>query len=122
MESKCVKTTSSLGNIKRAQNNPQWIKKIKIGKIQKVKKMIKLGDLSGNRFSLAIRFIEGEDQGEIIGANDEEIKQNVDNIATNGFLNYFGMQRFGCFNIMTHTIGKEAIKQNWKEVIGRLGW
>ncbi|CAI2361379.1 unnamed protein product [Moneuplotes crassus] len=99
----------NLGNIKRAQTNPQWIRKIKIGNIQKVKKLIKLGDLSGNRFSLAIRFIEG--------VTDEEIKQNVENISTNGFLNYFGMQRFGCFNIMTHTIGKEAIKQNWKEVI-----
>jgi len=49
----------SLGNIKRAQTNPGWMKKVKIGKIQKVKKAIKLGDLGGNRFSIAIRFIEG---------------------------------------------------------------
>lgn len=82
--------------------------------------MIKLGDLSGNRFSLAIRFIEGSVKNLYLGATDEEIKQNVENLGENGFLNYFGMQRFGCFNIMTHTIGKEAIKQNWKEVISKL--
>ena len=50
----------SLGNLKRAQADPAWMKKIKIGKIEKVNKTMKLGDLSGNRFSLAIRFIEGE--------------------------------------------------------------
>jgi tRNA(Glu) U13 pseudouridine synthase TruD len=36
-----------------------WIKKIKLGKLSKVKTEMKLGDLSGNRFSIAIRFIEG---------------------------------------------------------------
>ena len=55
-----------------------------------------------------------------LGVTNEEIKENVDNIANNGFINYFGLQRFGCFNIMTHIIGKEAIKQNWKEVISNI--
>ena len=62
-----------------------------------------------NRFSLALRFIEG--------VTNEQIHENVESIKSKGFINYFGMQRFGWFNIMTHTIGKEVIKQNWKEVI-----
>ena len=86
-----------------------WLKKVTIGNIQKTNQSMKLGDLQGNRFSVALRFIEG--------ASDEDIKVNVDNLKQFGFINYFGMQRFGCFNIMTHTIGKEVIKQNWKEVV-----
>jgi len=54
-----------------------------------------------------------------LGATNEQIKENVEKISENGFLNYFGMQRFGCFNIMTQDVGKEAIKQNWKKVIGK---
>lgn len=37
-----------------------------------------------------------------------------------GFINYFGMQRFGRGNIRTHTIGIEVLKKNWKGVVETL--
>ena len=102
-------TFGNIGNIIRAQKDRNWLKKVRIGNLEKWPNAIKLGNLSGNRFSLALRFIEG--------VTDEQIQENVERMNANGFINYFGMQRFGWFNIMTHTIGKEVIKQQWKEVI-----
>ena len=40
--------------------------------------------LKGNRFSVALRFIDRN-------TPDSDIKRNVENVKTNGFVNYFGM-------------------------------
>lgn len=66
--------------------------------------------LRGNRFSVALRFIPAD-------VSDEKIAQNVENLKQNGFINYFGMQRFGTYNVRTHEIGREALKQNWIKVV-----
>jgi len=34
---------------------------------------------------------------------------DVENLKANGFINYFGMQRFGTYNVRTHEIGKENL-------------
>ena len=111
----CQYVTVTHGNYKnlvKATKDRNWLKKVRIGQIEQTHDLLKLGMLAGNRFSIALRFIKD--------ATDEEIKQNVHNIIEKGFINYFGMQRFGSYNIMTHTIGKEVIKENWKEVISML--
>ena len=41
-------------------------------------------------------------------------------VQKDGFINYFGMQRFGSYNIHTHEIGRQVIKQNWIKVIEML--
>jgi tRNA pseudouridine13 synthase len=69
-----------------------------------------LGDLSGNRFSVALRFIER-------AIPDETLRQKVNLISKHGFINYFGMQRFGSYNIHTHEIGRECLRQNWGKVV-----
>jgi TruD family tRNA pseudouridine synthase len=63
---------------------------------------IKLGDLSGNRFKIVIR--------ELSEQNDQIINEAVESLKENGFINYFGLQRFGnCSQIPTHHIGKLAL-------------
>jgi tRNA(Glu) U13 pseudouridine synthase TruD len=42
---------------------------------------------------------------------------DVENLRLRGFINYFGMQRFGTYNVRTHEIGIECLKQNWIKVI-----
>ncbi len=60
---------------------------------------LKLGDLFGNRFKIVIR--ECDEQDESL------IKSGIDSLKNNGFINYFGLQRFGnCAEIPTHSIGK----------------
>ena len=41
----------------------------------------------------------------------------MNQIKENGFINYFGLQRFGSFTIKSHQIGVQVIMENWEEVI-----
>jgi tRNA pseudouridine13 synthase len=38
-------------------------------------------------------------------------------LKANGFINYYGMQRFGTGSISTHTVGQHVLKGDWKEAI-----
>lgn len=68
---------------------------------------LQLGDLKGNRFQIALRNVT---------APDENIKESIEAIKTNGFINYFGLQRFGnCMTVPTFEVGKAMLKKNWKE-------
>ena len=81
-----------------------------MGSFERVFKPLKLGALKGNRFSVALRFINHD-----IG--DAQIRANVQSVRNQGFINYFGMQRFGSYNIRSHQIGRECLLQNWRKVI-----
>ncbi|XP_068212996.1 pseudouridylate synthase 7 homolog isoform X2 [Palaemon carinicauda] len=68
----------------------------------------KLGQLRGNRFQIVLREVKGE---------DDVILSSVESLKTNGFINYFGSQRFGTTAVSTHTIGRELLKCNWEKAI-----
>ena len=68
-----------------------------------------MGDLKGNHFTIALRDIHGSDQ---------VIATAVENLRQNGFINYFGQQRFGTASVKTSDIGLALIKSQWMEAIG----
>lgn len=68
---------------------------------------LKLGMLRGNRFRIVIRKVT---------ASEEEIKTSMENFRENGFINYFGLQRFGnCAEVPTYKVGIEILKNDWKK-------
>lgn len=69
---------------------------------------LKLGQLKGNRFQIVLRQI----------IDDEEIIiESLKNIQEKGFLNYYGLQRFGnSATIPTYEIGIAILKLQWKDV------
>ncbi|QLG70666.1 hypothetical protein HG535_0A06080 [Zygotorulaspora mrakii] len=76
-------------------------------------KSLNLGDLKGNEFVIVIRDVK-------LNANTQEslksiLEKGTASLAKNGFVNYFGMQRFGTFSISTHTVGKELLLENWEK-------
>lgn len=93
----------------RIQKYRDWDQKLKLGSFERVWSPVHLGQLKGNRFSVALRFISRD-------LTNEQISQNVNRVVENGFINYFGMQRFGSYSVRTHELGKEILNQNWKEV------
>lgn len=90
-----------------AMKNRTWNRNVEIGNFSFEDNELRLGLLKGNQFSVVLRFLEGHE-----GLDIDDI---INKLKVNGFINYFGMQRFGVCSIPTHLIGKHVIKKMWKE-------
>lgn len=74
-------------------------------------KRIDLGMLRGNKFTIVIRNIEG---------NEEDIRKKIDDFRLSlaqGVPNYFGEQRFGGYREITHVVGKLLLQNRTEEAI-----
>ena len=68
---------------------------------------LKLGDLKGNRFKIAIRQIT---------VDPSVAEESLNSMKENGFINYYGLQRFGnCSTVPTYSVGIQLLKGNFKE-------
>ncbi|KAF1329839.1 tRNA pseudouridine synthase d, partial [Globisporangium splendens] len=83
-----------------------------VGNAKYVPNKLNLGDLQGNQFSLAIRSLPGDDV-----VSDAHIHDAVASWVSLGFINYFGLQRFGTKSIPTHEIGRAILKRDYKLVV-----
>lgn len=71
--------------------------------------MLRLGDLVGNRFEIAIEYIE--DMRDLIGSIHSEVAD------AGGFPNFYGIQRFGSLRTNTHKIGRSIVKGFYEEAV-----
>ncbi|KAJ3391370.1 hypothetical protein HDU84_006115 [Entophlyctis sp. JEL0112] len=91
---------------------------IRIGNFKYVKDRVNLGDLLGNFFAITLRdvsFIGGCD-----GSPDDIpdiLEASLKSLQTNGFINYYGMQRFGTRSISTHQVGLAMLTGSWKTAV-----
>ncbi|KAG9396793.1 Pseudouridine synthase, TruD [Carpediemonas membranifera] len=67
-----------------------------------------LGDLSGNRFDLILRDLEGD---------SEDIASACKSLAERGFVNYFGLQRFSTTKIPTHQVGAHLWRRDFEAAL-----
>mmetsp|Transcript_7628 Transcript_7628/g.11309 ORF Transcript_7628/g.11309 Transcript_7628/m.11309 type:complete len:619 (-) Transcript_7628:49-1905(-) len=81
---------------------------VRFGDFTYVSEAIKLGNLRGNRFEIVLRDVK--EPASRVEAACLALKNS-------GFINYFGLQRFGKGGTGSHLIGREVIKGNWKEVV-----
>lgn len=80
---------------------------IKIGNFEYLAHHLRLGDLKGNHFKILLR--------DVIADSDESIGNAVQSLESSGFINYFGLQRFGSYQVSTHSIGKSILQNRWVE-------
>lgn len=74
-----------------------------------------LGDLSGNEFTIVLRDCHAQSTSRDLNdssAFQQTVSSAVDALKASGFLNYFGLQRFGSFSITTDEIGKFMLQGN----------
>ncbi|XP_008310467.1 pseudouridylate synthase 7 homolog isoform X1 [Cynoglossus semilaevis] len=81
---------------------------LKVGNFCYKNHPLKLGELQGNNFTVVIRNISG---------TDEQVHQAMTSLKQTGFINYFGMQRFGTTAVPTQQVGKAILKNDWKQVV-----
>ena len=83
--------------------------KVKVGNFKFDKQPLKLGELSGNRFQVALRSVKGE---------ESLMNESLKCISDQGFINYYGMQRFGnCITVPTFEVGKALLRSDFKEAV-----
>uniref|UniRef100_A0A4W5MPE7 Pseudouridylate synthase 7 homolog n=1 Tax=Hucho hucho TaxID=62062 RepID=A0A4W5MPE7_9TELE len=95
-------TAERLSHLNKCLNN------FKLGNFCYKKHPLKLGELQGNHFTVVIRNITG---------TEEQVQQAMTSLRETGFINYYGMQRFGTTAVPTHQVGKAILQDNWNEVI-----
>ncbi|KAL3591363.1 hypothetical protein D5086_010003 [Populus alba] len=82
---------------------------IKVGDFCHVKEGLLLGKLLGNRFTVTLRGV--------IADSEDTIKAAADSLGRHGFINYFGLQRFGTGSVPTHLIGATLLRGEWKTAL-----
>lgn len=111
-------------NPKRLISANKHLKNIKVGNFEfHTLESLSLGDLKGNEFNIVLRDCQ------VVGGDDEPspkkskpdfesiVKRACSELNKNGFINYYGLQRFGTSSIRTHEIGVEILKANFAGAI-----
>ncbi|KAG7455787.1 hypothetical protein MATL_G00244800 [Megalops atlanticus] len=80
----------------------------KLGNFSYKKHPLKLGELKGNHFTVVLRNISGTEQ---------QVQQAMASLRDTGFINYYGMQRFGTTAVPTYQVGRAILQNNWTEVV-----
>ncbi|ORZ32654.1 pseudouridine synthase [Catenaria anguillulae PL171] len=73
-----------------------------VGNPKFTRRALSFGDARGNRFTILI------------------VDRAVTSLATHGFINYYGMQRFGSSSVGTHHIGAALIAEDWRRALSLL--
>ncbi|XP_061398916.1 pseudouridylate synthase 7 homolog [Musca vetustissima] len=84
----------------------KFLNGVKIGNFEFCKEVLKLGQLKGNRFRIALRHLTGD---------RDAIEKSLQNVKENGFINYFGLQRFGnSVEVPTYEVGVALLQADYK--------
>ncbi|KAI5838795.1 putative pseudouridine synthase TruD/Pus7 [Morchella snyderi] len=79
---------------------------------------LELGDLGGNEFVITLRecaVAAGETR-----PLREVVEEVVDRVRAGGFVNYFGLQRFGSYSVGTWEVGVKLLAGDWCGAVGQI--
>ncbi|WIA15110.1 hypothetical protein OEZ85_001801 [Tetradesmus obliquus] len=101
-------TAFKVSPAKLAALNPR-LRGIKLGNFEFAASHLSLGQLGGNRFKLLMRDVSSRDE--------QHIAATVSELRSKGFLNYFGLQRFGIGAVPTHRVGAALLRGEWQGAV-----
>ncbi|KAG6869284.1 hypothetical protein C0993_000037 [Termitomyces sp. T159_Od127] len=82
---------------------------IRIADLNYRKASLELGMLKGNAFIITLRNVKVD--------SEETIHTALNTVKTKGFINYYGMQRFGTASVPTHSIGLALLRSEWQNAV-----
>ncbi|PBP24156.1 hypothetical protein BUE80_DR004906 [Diplocarpon rosae] len=94
----------------------------RIGNFKYEKHGLELGELSGNQFHITLRDCHFGDDAEMtvearVELGNNVVGQAIKHLEEHGFLNYFGLQRFGTFGIGTDEVGLKILSGDFKGAV-----
>lgn len=109
----CQRLSLSKIGVDRLNALNKTLKGMTIGNFKFSDTSLNLGDLHGNEFVIVIRDVKTHPDAKL--SLEELLKESCQSLTDNGFINYYGMQRFGTFSVSTHEVGKEILLSNWEK-------
>ncbi|KAF9981010.1 multisubstrate pseudouridine synthase 7 [Mortierella antarctica] len=85
------------------------LRNMRLGNFSYVTRGLKLGDLNGNRFMITLR--------NVLVESEEILNLSMVSLRDKGFINYFGMQRFGTGSVGTHEVGGAILRSEWSAAV-----
>jgi tRNA pseudouridine13 synthase len=76
-----------------------------------------LGELKGNEFVITLRQAESLQEGVSL---EDAVKTCVDAVKRSGFANYYGLQRFGSFEVATSDVGAYLLRADWRGAVEKI--
>jgi tRNA pseudouridine13 synthase len=103
----------------------QTLRQARIGNFKYEKFSLELGELNGNLFTITLRDCHfGDDSGlsesSVIHLGNQVVGDAIQHIQKNGFLNYYGLQRFGTFGFGTDEVGKRILKSDFEGAVSAI--
>ncbi|CAK9439630.1 uncharacterized protein LODBEIA_P37300 [Lodderomyces beijingensis] len=113
----CQKFSIHKGKVLRVSSlNKMTNSGFKLGSFSYQDAPLKLGDLLGNEFTITLRDVKLADESG--GANlCDIVAESFASLQTKGFINYFGLQRFGTFSVPTHEFGIALLQEDWGKFV-----
>ncbi|CCD24934.1 pseudouridine synthase PUS7 NDAI_0E01180 [Naumovozyma dairenensis CBS 421] len=111
----CQRLSVSKIGVDRLNALNRTLKGLVIGGYKFEDTSLSLGDLNGNEFVIVIRDVSVSETSAL--SLEQILANGCQSLSEKGFINYFGMQRFGTFSISTHEIGKELLLSNWENAV-----
>ncbi|KAF4130303.1 tRNA pseudouridine synthase D (TruD), partial [Phytophthora infestans] len=81
-----------------------------VGDLRYVSRKLELGDCAGNRIAMVIRSLP-TDEKEL---PDKELRQTVRSWERRGFINFYGLHRFGNASTSYHLLGRAMLRKDYK--------
>ena len=98
------------------------LKHASTGNYQHQKQGLDLGDLMGNEFVITLRDCQFDglretDTEQRLRLAQKRVQDAAKHLSDEGFINYFGMQRFGTFATRTDAVGLKMLKGDFKGAV-----
>ena len=97
----------------------------KIGGYEYHPRGLELGELKGNEFVITLRdcsfpSVRASSPDTRVGLVSTLVEQAVQQLGDRGFINYYGLQRFGTFSTRTDTIGLKMLKGDFEGAVNAI--
>lgn len=97
----------------------------KLGDFKHERHGLELGDLKGNEFHITLRDCtfpgsDGLDTADTVKLGNQVVGTAIRNLQERGFLNYYGMQRFGTFGVGTHAVGLQILQGDYEGAVNSI--
>ena len=102
----CQEVTLHKTNAEKLAGLNNRLRQIKLGNFSYTPTALNLGELAGNRFTITLRSLEVE---------DAVVERALASVKNRGFVNYFGLQRFGTSAVPTQAIGHAILQSDFEK-------